>query len=78
MRSRLIQATASSSHGLSLPRRFGLGLSKPQLNLRRDRIINGLKRRPRLAEAVNDCCAYVFFFFICAGSFVESEKWRGE
>ena len=57
--------TASSSHGLSLPRSFGLGLSKPRLNLRREKrsYNKWTKTSSSLAEAMNDCFAYVFFFF---------------
>ena len=58
--SRLIQPKASSSRGLSWPKGFGMGLSKPWLTLDWSGLegvrIKALKRCPRLAEAVNDCC----------------------
>ena len=64
LRSRLIQSTARSTRGLSWPRRFGLGLSKPRLTLDVKVFVNALKRCPRLAEAVNDCCACSIFNYI--------------
>ena len=65
--SRLIQPKASSSRGLSWPRGFGMGFFKPRLILDVKVFrINALKRCPRLAEAVNDCCACSVFNYIPA------------
>ena len=65
LRSPLIQPTASSSRGLSWPRSLVLSLSKPRLTFGRESVsINTVKRCPRLAEAVNDCCACSVFYYI--------------
>ena len=58
--SRLIQPKASSSRGLSWPRGFGMDLSNPQPTLD----VKTFKRCPRLAEAMNDCCACSVFNYI--------------
>ena len=58
--SRLIQSKASSSRGLSWPRGFGMDLSNPRPTLD----VKTFKRCPRLAEAMNDCCACSVFNYI--------------
>ena len=63
--SRLIQPKASSSRGLSSPKGFVDGLIQAAPYLGREGVrINALKRCPRLAEAVNDCCACSVFNYI--------------
>ena len=64
--SRLIQPMASSSRGrLILAEGFWDGLIQAAAYLGRESVrINALKRCPRLAEAVNDCCACSVFNYI--------------
>ena len=62
--------TAYSTQGQLKPRfilaeGFWDGLNQAAAYLRRESVrINALKRCPRLAEAVNDCCACFFFNYI--------------